>query len=292
MIPSHLDFRRLKRLVSIEQVLADRGLLGSLRRRRESLVGPCPLHHGHNPSAFVVHLSRNLWRCFTACDSGGDVVELVRRLDSASYRNVALYLASLASTGPPPPTPPPPRQPFRPFRYTLHLQPNVGFLQQKGISPSTALRFEAGAYAGRGFLEGCIGVRLHDPDGLPLGYAGRRLDPDQAFQFGKWKFPPRLPRNQLLYNLHRVRHHLPGPLLLTECPWSVMRLDQLHIPAVALLGVHLSLAQRQSLASVTRILLLFDDRPRRPRRRPANPNTTPANRRCADPDPARRSRPG
>ena len=99
MILPHLDFQWLKRRVSIEQVLADKALLSQLRRGNGRLVGPCPLHWGDNPNAFVVSLRKNLWRCFTGCDAGGDVVELVRRLDRKSYRLTAEYLAELEKSG-------------------------------------------------------------------------------------------------------------------------------------------------------------------------------------------------
>ena len=96
MRPPCLDFRILKRTVSLERVLAERGLLSGLRMRGGQLVGACPIHGGDNVNAFVVHPVRNLWRCFTRCDAGGDIVELVRRLDNCGYREVAYYLASLA----------------------------------------------------------------------------------------------------------------------------------------------------------------------------------------------------
>ena len=100
MIPPHLDFRRLKRQIGIEQVLQAHGLLGSFRQRGERLVGPCPLHGGDNPRAFVVSRSNDLWYCFTGCRAGGDVVELVRRLLRLSYSETAHYLASLAESSP------------------------------------------------------------------------------------------------------------------------------------------------------------------------------------------------
>ncbi|MFQ5601062.1 MAG: CHC2 zinc finger domain-containing protein [Candidatus Krumholzibacteriia bacterium] len=259
-----MDFQMLKRRVSIEQVLADKALLSQLRRRNGRLVGPCPVHQGDNPTAFVVSLRKNLWRCFTGCDAGGDVVELVRRLDGKTYRQTAEYLAEMAhappsasrelvATG---------SQSFRPFPFRLRLQADVDFFREKGIHPETARRFDAGLYRNQGFLDGCIGVRLHAPTGSPLGYAGRRLDPQLAARYGKWKFPPRLPRNQLLFNFHRIRSRLPAAsLVLTECPWSVMRLHQIDVPAVALLGVHLSDRQRQLLRSASRLVLLLDGDP-------------------------------
>lgn len=267
MIPPELDFRNLKRVVSVERVLADQGILSGLRRRGPSWVGPCPLHGGDNPNAFVVHRERNLWRCFTVCRAGGDVVELARRLHDGSYRLAARYLARLAgslatvgatvagvalgATAP--------ARPFRPFPRSLPLDPNASFLAAKGILPRTAVRFEVGAFHGHGMLASCVAVRLHDPVGQPLGYAGRRL---ADLQRGKWVFPPSLPRSRLLFGYHRIAaDRRRWGLVVVECPWAVLRLAQLGIPAVALLGTQLSEPQHALLAAVTRVILLLDGDP-------------------------------
>jgi DNA primase len=261
VIPSQLDFRRLKQTVSILHVLADKGWLDRMRPRGASWVGPCPVHGGDNPRAFVVHREKNLWRCFTGCDAGGDVVELARRLQGGSYRAAAVYLASLASA-PMDPWPsrehPMPRpRPFRPFTRRLRLDPDAPFLSRKGIWPQTARSFDVGAFHGRGMLAGCIAVRLFDPRGQPLGYAGRYLDPERAIH-GKWKLPSGLPRNALLYAYHRAARHLHRGVFLVECPWGALRLHQLRIPAVALLGTHMSPGQHDLLREVPRVVLLMD----------------------------------
>ena len=261
MIPSHLDFRRLKRTVTIAQVLADQGWISRMRGRGARLVGPCPIHCGDNPNAFVVHREKNIWRCFTGCDAGGDVVELARRLQGGSYRASAIYLASLAQAAP--------RQasrvetvceprPFRPFTKRLLLDPKAPFLEQKGISPQTARRFEVGAFYGHGMLKDCVAVRLFDPQGEPLGYAGRRLDAEQARIYGKWKLPRGLPRNALLYGYHQTARLLHHGVVLVECPWGTLRLQQLGIPAVALLGTHLSAKQQALLWDLSVVVLLMD----------------------------------
>lgn len=258
MIPTHLDFRRLRQTVSIVHVLADKGWLDRMRPRGASLVGPCPVHGGDNPGAFVVHREKNLWRCFTGCDAGGDVVELARRLQGG-YREAALYLASLvgAASNPQrsPGRPPPPPRLFRPFTRRLWLDPNVPFLTRKGIWPQTARSFDVGAFYGRGMLAGCIAVRLFDLQGQPLGYAGRHLDPGRA-NHGKWKLPAGLPRNSLLYAYHRTARH--RGVFLVECPWGALRLHQLGIPALALLGTHMSPRQQDLLREVPRVILLMD----------------------------------
>lgn len=278
MYPPHLDFRRLRAIVSIERVLAARGWLRHMRREGPRLVGPCPIHRGHGRFSFVVDPVGDRWYCFSACSTGGDVVDLVRRMDRIGYRDAALALAELAklslSASPSPlPTGPVPDAPvFRPFARRLDLDPRDPFLLKKGISPATALRFEAGAWKGLGFLQGCIGVRLHDAQGHPLGYAGRRIDAEEACRLGKWKVPPRFPKGATLYGAHRVASALDGgTVVIVEGPWEVMRLHQIGLASVALLGTHLSNVQRPMLARAGRILLLLD----------ADPAGTVASRRIA-----------
>jgi len=259
MIPGHLDFKYLKRVVSIADVLRDKGLMGQYRTRGGKLTGPCPVHGGDNPNAFVADLSRNIWHCFTGCSTGGDVVELVRAMDRKTHRQVAQYLSSLA--GLPPACHagrPSAMKPFRPFTGRLPLNPCAPLIKQKKILPGTARWFEAGAWHGQGFLEDCIGVRLHDPRGNPLGYAGRRINPSDMKTFGKWKFPTGLPKSSLLYNYHRVLSSISRGLVVVECPWGVMRLHQLAVPAVALLGTALSASQIDLLREVPHIILMLD----------------------------------
>lgn len=261
MLPDFLNFQYLKRAVSIEAVLHDKALSTHIKKRGDQLFGPCPVHGGDNPQAFVVSLSKNLWHCFTKCDAGGDIVELVRRLDGKTYRQSAQYLASLIHTLPKPSVSScglSSKNPFRPFTIRLPLNGSTRWLHEKRITPKTARYFEVGLYQGQGFLTECIGLRLHDLQGRPIGYAGRRLNPEQIKQFGKWKFPPGLPKKDILYNFHRVRSHLHKGLVVVECPWGVMRLAQLNISAVALLGIHLSHTQHDLLRRIKRVILMFD----------------------------------
>jgi DNA primase len=59
-----ISFNQLKQSVSIESVLADKNLVHLLKKRGTRLIGPCPIHQGDNPHAFIVDLSQNLWHCF------------------------------------------------------------------------------------------------------------------------------------------------------------------------------------------------------------------------------------
>ncbi|MEA3468848.1 MAG: CHC2 zinc finger domain-containing protein [Thermodesulfobacteriota bacterium] len=169
-----LNFRSLRKQISIAAVLKDKGVLNNFRKQGDQLFGPCPIHHGHNPNAFVVSLSKNLYHCFTGYNSGGDVIDLVCRLDGKSFRQADLYLSSLSSCSIVSRRSSP-RKKFVPFTRRIPLDHTTRFFHSKGILLKTASRFEAGAYYGHGFLESSIAVRIHDPAGNPLGYAARRL---------------------------------------------------------------------------------------------------------------------
>lgn len=250
--PGRPDFAQIKQRVSILDVLTTRGLLDTLRRRGHRLTGPCPVHGGDNPTAFTVDLTKNVWFCFSGCGSGGDVIELVRRLDRVSHREAAMWLSELAPTSAPVPSTPR-RGPFRPFEQTLYLDHDVLWLQSKGILPMTARAYEAGAWGAGGMLAGCIAVRLHSPAGAPWGYAGRRL----ASGSGKWVFPPSFPKSEMLYGQHRVDPTC-DRVVVVECPWGVMRLAQIGLSAVALLGTSLSPTQAALLSARRRVTLMFD----------------------------------
>jgi len=253
-----LNFSKLKQLVPIAAVLENKGVLNQFRKQGDQLFGPCPIHQGDNPNAFVISLSKNLYHCFTGCNGGGDVIDLVRRLDGKSFHQAALYLSSLSSSTWISPRRSGPKKIFVPFTKPIPLDHSANFFHSKRILPATARRFEAGAYYGRGFLANSIAVRIHNPDGNPLGYAARRLNKSIVQKYGKWNFPPRLPKNKILYNYHRLDPYKHDTVVVVEDAWSVMRLTQLDIPAVALLGIHLSDFQLKLLAGKNSIILMLD----------------------------------
>jgi DNA primase len=265
MSHGYLDFRRLRQTVPIALVLASRGLLATMRPRGRRLVGPCPIHGGDNPTAFVVDLGRGAWFCFTGCSAGGDVIDLVRRLDAVGYREAAVTVAHLEGSSSAAaefaaniqPT----RTAFRPYTRALRLHPDIPFLRRKGILPATAAIYEVGAYEGEGWLDRCVAVRLHDARGQPLGYTGRHLDPADERRFGKWKVPSGLPKAEVLFGYHRLVGALDQGVMLVECPWAVLRLAQIGIPAVGLLGTQLSSYHRTLLARVPVVGIMLDGDP-------------------------------
>lgn len=261
------SFRHLKAKVGIGAILSHYRLDLHLKQWGDQLFGPCPLHGGDNQTAFRVDLRRGLWRCFTAC-GGGDQVELIRKIERCSYGEAARHLHRIAASLPKTPPAVSPSIPlsaraFTPFTRSLTLNPRCHFLQSiKAISPATAARFEAGVSSSSMFLRNTVAVRLHDLNAHPIGYCGRRLDPNEASRFGKWRFPRNFPKARILYNAHRASRSRKRGIALVECPWAVMRITQAGFPnAVALLGTALSQSQIDWLSNTSFILLMLDGDP-------------------------------
>jgi hypothetical protein len=70
-------FEAVKQAVSVEELAERFTQLGPAGPGK--LKGRCPLH-GERTASFYVFQDSQRWRCFGACASGGDVVELARRL--------------------------------------------------------------------------------------------------------------------------------------------------------------------------------------------------------------------
>ena len=258
----------LKKQVGIGQVLETYGLCTRLKHHGDQLIGPCPLHGGDNPTAFRAHLARGIWNCFTAC-GGGDTVDLICNIEKCTKASAAHIIRHMITTTP---MSLPLRadsqrhgstskSAFRPFRRKIPLNPRAPFLQDnKGITVDTAIRFEVGLPDPKSkFLQGSVAVRLHDIQGHPIGYCGRRLDPEAISRRGKWRFPTGFPKGQLLYNAHRALAAGHGGIVLVECPWAAMRCTQAGISGVvALLGTTITKIQLAWLARAPAVLLLMD----------------------------------
>jgi hypothetical protein len=62
-----------------------------LEKRGADHVGCCPFHDDKTPS-LVISPDKNLWRCFGACDVGGDPIAWVMRREAVSFRHAVELL--------------------------------------------------------------------------------------------------------------------------------------------------------------------------------------------------------
>jgi DNA primase len=97
-----VSFDEVKARVSIEQVLDHYGLLDGMTRKAEKISGLCRFHEDSKTKSFKADLQKNVWNCFGACQTGGDVLDLVIAAEhietghrTSNRRKAALLLAEL-----------------------------------------------------------------------------------------------------------------------------------------------------------------------------------------------------
>lgn len=70
-----MDYAEIKNLVNVPSVLSRYGI------ELDKLTCACPIHGGDNKTAFKVASDGQGWYCHTKCKEGGDIFQLVERLD-------------------------------------------------------------------------------------------------------------------------------------------------------------------------------------------------------------------
>jgi|WetSurMetagenome_2_1015567.scaffolds.fasta_scaffold556532_1 DNA primase len=110
-----IDYRRLRQLVSMTEVLELIGFRPA-RRRGSQLRGPCPIPGCPSTSEpdFSVHLDRQVYHCF-GCHSHGNALDLWAAVRRLPLNPAALALCQAAHLIPPllPTRRSPSRVPFR-----------------------------------------------------------------------------------------------------------------------------------------------------------------------------------
>src|SRR4030067_3608773 len=83
------------------------GVIGEsvkLRKTGKNLAGFCPFHPNTRTPAFVVFPDTGNWRCFGACNEGGDIFKFVMKKEGWDFPEALRRLAERAGVGLPGPT--------------------------------------------------------------------------------------------------------------------------------------------------------------------------------------------
>ena len=277
---SWVDFKEVKRQVSMKAVLRHYGLLDALKPASKNLVGRCPIHKGSNPRQFSVDPEKNIFNCFGDCKSGGNILDFVAKMEEVSIRKAALLLSEWFSvnsnkktdsqgTGKPnkhenePLVKPEIVESINP-PLTFHLKSlnaSHPFFTKHDILPETVKYFELG-YSAKGMMKDRVAIPIHNEQGELVAYCGRAVTAEQAEKEGKYKLPPKFVKSAVLYNLHRQKKN-ESSLILVESFLSVFRLYQAGLSnVVALMGSSLSEIQeelvRRFLEPDGKVILMFD----------------------------------
>ena len=264
-----------------------------LRRSGRRLVGLCPFHEDRTPS-LVVYEETSSYFCF-GCDAGGDVFDFVGRLHGTAFRETAALLAGSAGGGRPPPAAAPQSPPRRPIRAVAADEAAVieaatslyagqcgrsrearSYLRGRGIDDGVAAGLRVGLAGGglaRHLERSSLGLETARGLGLLTGdrdtLSGRIVVPDlDARGLATWLTARSLDGQEPRYlnlrlpspllGLEQVRRAGASAVAVTEGPFDWLTLCAWRLPAVALLGTHVSREALAALRSLGRVYLALD----------------------------------
>jgi DNA primase len=245
----------------------------------------CIIHGGDNETAFRVNKERGTWTCFThKCHEqfGNDMIGLVRAIKSCSFMDALDYLEELTGSktmsqqklfdfkrkrerqnfihqfspksGIPSSVDETKLKYYKPFR--------SNFFINDGFSEETLDYFEiAGGYVDKdGFIRDIIPI--HDDHGKLLAYSLRDIR-EEADPFRKYKLTANFDKDQVLYNLYRIKESVGNkPLILVEGFKSVWRLYEYGIyNVVACMGAGITMGQAALLFTYAHsgVVTFFDN---------------------------------
>jgi DNA primase len=286
-----VDFRAVKREITMLQVLEHYGLMGRMHRNGDSITGACPIHEGKNETAFRVSISKNCWNCFSRCQCGGNVLDFVAKNEKVSLLRAANLLIEWFSLRiesrenghhharreephslvreqsklKPEETKPAADDSNgenKPLEFVLkNLQAEHPYLTERGLTAETIQTFGLG-FCSKGLQKDRIAISIHNETGQLVAYAGRwpgSIDKE------KYQLPKGFKKSLELFNLHRaIAEPADKPLIIVEGFIDCMRLWQHGTRrVVALMGCSLSAAQEDLLRKHTnaqsRILIMLDE---------------------------------
>ena len=284
------DVISIRQANPIDEVVARAGVELRLVGRR--LMGSCPFHRDGRPS-LVVYPNNDSYFCF-GCGAGGDVIDFVARLHGVGFKEAAAMLAGPSqeqlTRKPVPPK-------IVRLTTQLHAEPltraeadvidaaasfyqdalrrsreALAYLAARGIDGHTARRYRLG-FGSRGLADQLrrwglslaaarrVGLLAGDEDTVP----GRIVIPDLQGGEARWLTGRALGQGMPRY----LNLRLPTPVLglglvcgdqvvVTEGPFDWLTAVHWGLPAVALLGTHVSRSTERALARFRRVYLVLD----------------------------------
>jgi DNA primase len=256
--------------------IADLFPLSELRRSGSGYLATCPWHQDRRPS-LTVSPERNRVHCFV-CNRGADPIAWLEDRQGLSFREAVEELARRYAIPLPEQDPEAAaraeaehqeRQRLREWRSKQEEEfhqallsdlqasgPAARYLEQRGISPKTAIAWRLGLNASRLMLP------IRDGQGRCCGFSGRSLNAEEP-KYRNSSADLLFQKSQLLFGLDQAAAAIntTGEALLVEGPLDVIQLHQAGFTtAVAAMGTALTLEQLQLLQrrGARRLLVVFD----------------------------------
>jgi DNA primase len=287
-----IDFRAVKREVTMVQVLEHYGLMSQMKQNGDSITGACPIHEGNGNTAFRVSISKNCWNCFSTCGCGGNVLDFVAKKERVSLPKAARLLVEWFNLKIEAPegekdsprqeksdsrvrdkkpmkreaeksaAPEDEKSENKPLGFVLKdLQTEHPYLAERRLFPETVQTFGLG-FCQKGMHAGRIVIPIHNPKGELVAYAGRWPgDTDKE----KYLFPKGFKKSLELFNLDRAdKEPADKPFVIVEGFFDCMMLHQHGCrKVIALMGSSMSPAQegliRKLTVSNSHVIVMLDE---------------------------------
>ncbi len=272
-----VDFKEIKEKVSMEEILDHYGLVKSLKRKQNELVGFCPIHDRkcQNKGCFCANTTKNNWHCFS-CEAGGNVLDFVSLMEGVDIRQAGLLTQKWFGivSGEDRKLAKEKEEVERPKRkekeaanppLTFKLKTldfKHAYLKERGLKKETIKEFGLG-YCKRGLMERRVVIPIHNEKGELIAYAGRYPgDPPKGEL--KYKLPPKFKKSLVVFNLNRVKDMGEDKgLILVEDFFDVFNLWQAGCKnVIALMGTSMSDEQERLIVEAVgekgKIALMFD----------------------------------
>ncbi|MBI2330816.1 MAG: DNA primase [Chloroflexi bacterium] len=225
----------IKAKIDIVDLVSEAGV--KLRKAGRNQTGFCPFHDNKHTPAFVVWPESGTWRCFGACNEGGDIFKFVMKREGIDFKEALQKLALRAGvevqqiqreT-------PQQREAYDHLRvlledavvyYRSHLFANneiLNYLHEKrGLTDATIETFGLGYYMPQDLVDaGMLSEResggyydrfrnrimipIRDENGKMAGFGARIVDPDDIPKFLNSPETAIFTKGHLLYGLDRAR---------------------------------------------------------------------------------------
>jgi len=275
-----VDFKEIKENVSMEEILDHYGLLEGLKRRKDELIGFCPIHDEkhYNKNSFCVSTVKNNWHCFS-CGAGGNVLDFVAVMENVDIRQAGLLIQKRFGVvsgedkklvkekrkikEPKEEKKEPEEVVNPPLTFELKtLDPEHPYLKERGLKEETIEEFGLG-FCKKGLMKGRIVIPIHNENGQLVAYVGRYPgDPPKGEL--KYKFPTKFKKSLVVFNLNRLKDKAKDErVILVEEFFGVFNLWQAgYKNVVALMGTSMTDDQEKLIVEAVgrngRVALMFD----------------------------------
>ncbi len=287
-----VDYKAIKSIVRIEDILKHYGVADQLTRKGDNLIGTCPIHKGTNPTQFHVSAVKNNFNCFGDCHGGGNVIDFVAKMENVEIRQAGMLIqewfdikakrpsgekensGSVLVTKESEEEPPKKKsaelakkkkEKNEPLKFTLkNLDQEHQYLKERGLEKETVEFFGVG-YCNKGLMKERIAIPIHNSRGELVAYIGRWIGDPPDEETPKYRLPPGFLKSLEVFNLHRVNDEVgEGGLILVEGLFDCMKVWQAgYKNVVSLIGSSLSEEQEKLIVDRVglngEVFLMFDE---------------------------------